>query len=505
MNRRYFLGALAATVATAGRAQISHTIKRITLAPVECRFHRFVAMNSYDTAPKGHTYANTLVRIITGEGAEGIGVMEYRAPDDAFLKAVRALIGVDPLALYERKGGRIIGRNPAYPVLKQYRHLDGPLFDLIGKLTSNPAWQLIGPSVRDRVEVYDGTLYFSDVWFPRVGVKACVEEAEEALKRGYRGVKLKMGRGSKWMEREAGTQRDIEVTKAVRRAVGKEMRVLVDANNGYKDYHDHLWRYISETAASNVGWFEEMFPQNVAHYTWLRERMDKAGIRTQIAEGENETEIAAFMPYLKPKKLYDVVQMDIRRGGFVDNAELARVAAEVGAQCVPHNWGSQLGGFMCLHLSRAVKTVPAAEDDRSVCDVVIADGYVFKDGYYTLVAGLFDDEDPDPLGHWGGSPGTLTIQPTPKRSVSIPKHGDQKVLPSGICTCPPSASAAKMRPASSSVGTPSESEKPPKLVPSWIPSEAISVLTPTRKVACMTLFSKPGGSMPGGGGSGLSL
>jgi L-alanine-DL-glutamate epimerase-like enolase superfamily enzyme len=341
-------------------------------------------MNAYDTAPKGHTYSNTLVRITTGAGAEGIGVMEYRRPDDDFLKAARSLIGADPLALYERNGGRIIGRNPAYPALKQYRHLDGPLFDLIGKLTAKPAWQLIGPSARDRIEVYDGTLYFSDVWFPRLGVKACVEEAEEALKRGYRGVKLKMGRGSKWMEREAGTQRDIEVTNAVRRAVGNEIRVLVDANNGYKDHYDHLWRYISETAQSNIGWLEEMFPENVQHYTKLREQMEKAGIRSQIAEGENESEIAAFMPYLKPKRLYDVVQMDIRRGGFVDNAELARVAAEAGAQCVPHNWGSQIGGLMGLHLSRAIKSAPAAEDDRSVCDVVIADGYSFKDGYYTM-------------------------------------------------------------------------------------------------------------------------
>ena len=383
MNRRHFLGALAANAAPLWAAK-SAAIRTITLAPVECRFHRFVAMNSYDTAPKGHTYSNTLVRITTGDGVEGVGVMEYRTPDDTFIKAVRTLIGADPLAVYEMKDGRIVGRNPDFPVLSQYRHLDGPMFDLIGKLTSKPAYRLLGPSVRDRIEVYDGTLYFSDVWFPRIGVKACVEEAEEALKKGYRGIKLKMGRGSKWMDRGAGTERDIDVTNAVRRAAGKDMRILVDANNGYRDHHEELWRYISETAVSNLGWLEEMFPQNVAHYTALRERMEKAGIRAKIAEGENETEISAFLPYLKPRRLYDVVQMDIRRGGFLDNAELARVAAEAGAECVPHNWGAQIGGLMGLHLSRAVKSVPAAEDDRSVCDVVNVDGYEFRDGYYSV-------------------------------------------------------------------------------------------------------------------------
>ena len=38
---------------------------------------------------------------------------------------------------------------------------------------------------------------------------------------------------------------------------------------------------------------------------------------------------------------------------------------------------------------------------------------------------------------------TLIIQAMPKRSVSMPKRGDQKVLVSGICTWPPSDSAAK--------------------------------------------------------------
>jgi len=385
MNRRFFLSTLAAQAALRPlNAQSSRAIRRITLAPIECRFHKFVAMNSYDTAPKGHTYSNTLVRIFTADGAEGVGVMEYRRPDDEFIKSARTLLGADPLTLYERKDGRITARNPAFPVLRQYRHLESGLFDLIGKLTSKPAWQLIGSSVRGRVEVYDGTLYFSDVWFPRLGVQACVEEAGEAAKKGYRGIKLKMGRGSKWMERRAGTQRDIDVTNAVRRAVGKNMRILVDANNGYKDFHEELWRYISETAASNVGWFEEMFPENVAHYNALRDRMEKSGIRTQIAEGENDTEISAFLPYLKPRRLYDVVQMDIRRGGFLDNLELARIAAEAGAESVPHNWGSQVGVFMGLHFSRAVKAAPAAEDDRSTCDVVIADGYEFRDGYYSV-------------------------------------------------------------------------------------------------------------------------
>lgn len=382
MHRRSFL-ALVAAAGTSGAATAK--IRSITLAPIECRFHKFVAMNAYDKVPKGHTYSNTLVRILTDQGVEGVGVMGYPAPDPEFHQALRGLLGADPLSLYEMKDGRITGRSPAFAgVLSRYRHLDGPLFDLIGKLTSKPAWQLIGSSARDRVEVYDGTLYFSDIWFSDRGPRAVVEEVEEAQKKGYHGVKLKMGRGSKWMDREQGLLRDIEVTHAVRKAVGPKMKVLVDANNGYLNDADRLWRYITGTAADKLHFLEEMIPEDVATYTALRQRMEKAGIKPVIAEGESVKDIAEFTPYLKPHRLFDVLQMDIRTGGLIDNIAVARMAEAAGAISIPHNWGSQIGGYMGLHLSKAVAAVPGAEDDRSTCDVIIAEGYEFRDGAYSV-------------------------------------------------------------------------------------------------------------------------
>ncbi|MCX6636606.1 MAG: hypothetical protein NT090_16215, partial [Acidobacteria bacterium] len=204
MRRRQFLAGAAAAIVRPARAS-SPRITRIKLAPIQGRFHKFVAMNSYDTAPKGHTYSNTLVRIETDVGVEGVGVMGYSPAGRQFENTCLALTGANPLELYEMSAGRITGRAPArVALLSGEKHLDGPLFDLIGKLTGKPAWRLLGEPVRDRIEVYDGTLYFSDVWFRDRGVRAVVEEAEESARKGYRGVKLKVGRGSKWMEREAG-------------------------------------------------------------------------------------------------------------------------------------------------------------------------------------------------------------------------------------------------------------------------------------------------------------
>lgn len=385
MNRRHFLTAAAAAAPVVPSAASGHRIHRITLATIEGRFHRFVAMNSYDKAPKGHTYNNTLVRIRTDQGVEGAGVMHYPAPDDAFRQALRKLIGADPMSLYDMTAGRIV--RPAAPyadVHGRYRHLDGPLFDLVGKVSGKPAWKLIGESVRDRIEVYDGQLYFSDVWFRDRGVRAVLEEADEAMKKGYTGVKLKVGRGAYWMEREAGLRRDIEVVKAVRKLCGPKVKVLVDANNAHANDFERAWRFINETAPENVFWHEEMFPEDVQLYTELRSRMAKAGIRSWIADGESVRDSPAFEPYLKPVRLVDVLQMDIRGGGFIDNAKMGRMAEEAGGTAVPHNWGSQVGGLMALQLAKAVKSVTAAEDDRSTCDVIVTDGYDFRNGAYTV-------------------------------------------------------------------------------------------------------------------------
>src|SRR5207245_10366193 len=81
-------------------------------------------------------------------------------------------------------------------------------------------------------------------------------------------------------------------------------------------------------------------------------------------------------------------------------------------------------------------------------------------------------------GHLGAGYGaTKIIQDTPKRSATMPKRGEKKVLVNGICTCPPSARAANSRSASASSGTVSESEKPWKLGrPEHWPSEAITVV-----------------------------
>src|SRR5258708_7631497 len=232
----------------------------------------------------------------------------------------------------------------------------------------------VGDSGRDAVECYDGTLYFADVLRPQRGIAAVVEEAEESVPAGFKAIKLKLGRGSKWMERAAGDARDIAVVHAVRKAIGPDIIVMGDANNGYEGQFDGAWRLLAETRDDKLHWIEEPFPESLDGYGRLKDRIAEAKMRTLIADGENFRHANEFEPYLHPRRLMDVLQLDIRTGGMIANREVARMGEAAGAGTIPHNWASQIGHLMGLHLAKAVKRVPWAEDDRSTCDVIVPAG-----------------------------------------------------------------------------------------------------------------------------------
>ena len=381
MLRRTFLSSIPAVALYAGPTRIT----RIRVAPAQGHFHKFVAMNAYDKVPKGETYEHALIRIETNRGVEGIGAGTYSQPDEAFYNALKSLIGEDPLELLQIANGRASGPSAKLqPVLAAYPHLDIALFDLAGKLLNKPVWQLIGEEVHARVPAYDGTLYFSDVLHEDKGVSAVVKECKEAARAGYPAVKLKLGRNFKWMPGAVGRERDIEVVHAVRHALGADIRIMTDANNGYKDHFDEAWNLLEKTSQDNVYWIEELFPESVAGYSRLKDKIAASGMKTLNADGENFSKPVQFDEYLRPRRLIDVLQLDARRGGFFGNMQVARLGEPAGAVTIPHNWASQIGVFVALHLSKVVKSIPMAEDDRSKLDAIVATGYEFAGGSYKV-------------------------------------------------------------------------------------------------------------------------
>jgi hypothetical protein len=80
-------------------------------------------------------------------------------------------------------------------------------------------------------------------------------------------------------------------------------------------------------------------------------------------------------------------------------------------------------------------------------------------------------------------------------SLHIPKQADQKVLPSGVKTLPPAASASKKRRACASSSAVIDSVTPAKDTGSPpMESDAITSVSPIRKLQPLTLSSQSGGS-----------
>jgi D-galactarolactone cycloisomerase len=378
-TRRVFLGQLSAAVlAPSAFAQEHHAdakIKRIRLSTLQGRFHKFVAMNAYDAKPKGETYEHTLIRIETDAGVEGLAPASYTdLRTAAYAKELKPLIGAKISEIYTLSDGRISGRGERFSsLLVANRHLDCAFFDIVGKLTGKPLWMLIGAEGREHIPVYDSTMYFSDIWFRDRGVATIREDCTEAIHAGYSGVKIKLGRGDKWMPREAGDRRDIEVTLAAREAVGPTSLLMADANYGYRGQYDKAMNLMEETKQARLLWMEEIFPETPEIYTRFRNDLKAQSDKCKVAFGEHMHALDTIDTYLRPNRVVDYVQYDIRANGFIDNIAIARKCATVGATVDNHNWASQMGYIMSLHLARALGNYGILECDRSKCDVLRVD------------------------------------------------------------------------------------------------------------------------------------
>ncbi len=93
--------------------------------------------------------------------------------------------------------------------------VDMALLDLWGKSLGVPLWRLLG-GARSRVET-DLTISVNDT-------EEMVRDSLEAVDRGFRILKVKVGRDSR---------QDVQRLTAIRRAVGPEIILRVDANQGW--------------------------------------------------------------------------------------------------------------------------------------------------------------------------------------------------------------------------------------------------------------------------------
>jgi L-rhamnonate dehydratase len=261
---------------------------------------------------------------------------------------------------------------------------DFPLWDLAARHAGKPVYALAAAMMgKDtpqalRVPCYDTSLYIDDLHLDDDDEAAALiaQEAAEGLANGHRAFKIKVGRGSRHMDLETGTQRDIKVIRAVRAAVGPEMPVMIDANNGYN--LNITKRVLAETAECRLHWVEEAFHEDRVLYEDLRGWMQAEGLATLIADGEGEAS-PSLLAWAEVG-VVDVVQYDIFSYGFTPWLQLGQRLDDWHVQTAPHHYGGHYGNYAACHLAPSIARFAFVEWDEATTPGLIAVGYRVEEG-----------------------------------------------------------------------------------------------------------------------------
>jgi L-alanine-DL-glutamate epimerase-like enolase superfamily enzyme len=372
-----------------------HVINKITITPVENYFGspgkgRIVGRNA-KMENYGINQREWLLQVSTDSGLTGLSNARpamNKGSMEGLVNDFQDLIGQKLSGFFNVSGGRVTSINPRWSdLIDRYGFLDVALFDLIGQALGQPAYSLLGDKVRDKVEGYDSSLYFQDLVNPAEGANAVAIEAAEAVEKGWRAVKLKLGRPGKWFEPHAGTRRDIEVVESVRATVGDDIKILVDANNGYDGRIDLLEDFVRGIGDLNVLWMEEMVTENIADYRKLNEWRDKYTPKTMIVDGESHKGRQTIYWQLMEEGLLDAIQPDMLHMGFWQFHVLARDIEESGVDTLiaPHNYNAAYLGLRAdIQFGAATSMFVIAEDSTLDFELYKGAEYVFEDGKYSV-------------------------------------------------------------------------------------------------------------------------
>lgn len=276
------------------------------------------------------------VHVHTDEGLEGLGVCDGGRAAQALindsLKPI--LVGQDPLfieKLWDDMFWRLRGVGRKGLAFAAISAVDTALWDLKAKYFNVPLYKLLGPYT-DSVPIYGsgGWTHFS--------VDELVAEQVGYVERGMKSVKMKVGKDFGKSERE-----DIERLAAVRAAVGDEVEILIDANNGY--YAKQAIRMAREFEPHRVGWFEEpVLADDIEGLAAVARAID-----IPVATGEHEYTKFGFRELIA-RGGADIVQPDIGRvGGVTEWIKVAHLAHAFNLPVAPH-------AFQVIHLHVACAT-----------------------------------------------------------------------------------------------------------------------------------------------------
>ncbi|MGH9135353.1 MAG: mandelate racemase/muconate lactonizing enzyme family protein, partial [Ilumatobacteraceae bacterium] len=227
--------------------------------------------------------------------------------------------------------------------------LDVALWDLAGRIRDEPVWSLTGGH-GSRIRTYAS----SGVQRPPAEM---VGLARTVLASGFPALKVRLGRPT--------LADDLAVIRAIRDAVGDELDLMVDCNQGWRMPWDtapawdvdHATEVAHQLEAERVYWMEE--PLHRGDYEGHTELRRRVGIR--IAGGELTREAFEFRELLE-RDCLDVFQPDcVFTQGISGLRHLAHTVIAAGKAFTPHTWGNGIGLLANAHLTAGTVGAEALE------------------------------------------------------------------------------------------------------------------------------------------------
>ena len=199
--------------------------------------------------------------------------------------------------------------------------LDTACWDLFGKAAQQPLYKLFG-ACRESVDVYAS----GGLWLMQ-SIDELVEEARAFIADGFRAMKIRVGKPR--------VEEDVERVAAVREAIGPDVVLMADANQGFTVSHAiRLGRHLE---AFGLEWFEEPVP------VWDLDghAAVAAALDTPIASGETEYTRYGMRDMLRAKAA-DVLMPDLQRiGGLTEFRRVANLASSFDVPVSTHIFTEQ--------------------------------------------------------------------------------------------------------------------------------------------------------------------
>lgn len=169
--------------------------------------------------------SNVIIEIETDGGITGIGECMGNPSAGAILEAIKLfrphLLGRDVFSIeaitidFYKKARWAYFRNLGNSALAG---VEMALWDIIGKLTKQPVYRLLGGKVRDEISFF--------TWIQRKDINSMVKEAQEAVEKGARTLYLKVGFDPK---------EDVRMVADIRAAVGDNVNIRLDPNEAWNE------------------------------------------------------------------------------------------------------------------------------------------------------------------------------------------------------------------------------------------------------------------------------